>query len=73
MTKWEIGQSLIKLSDDMAEAIDDLNESGHVNIAVELDIIRARVGDIFNRHNDHEFGVFDSGSLVNLIVKSRKD
>ena len=65
LTKWEIGQDLISISDFIGEKIHDLNEDGHGDIGNSLDIIRAKVGDLFNKNNDHDFGIFDSDSLDN--------
>ena len=71
MTKWELGQDLIAISDDMAEKIYDMGKAGHKELAIRLDIIRAQIGDLFNEHNDHGFGIFDSDRLVNLITKNQ--
>jgi len=73
MTKWELGQDLIAINDDIAEKIYDMNKAGHTELAIKLDLIRAQVGDLFNEYSDHAFGVFDSNSLVNLIRKGRED
>lgn len=72
MTKWEIGQDLIYISDIIGEKIYDMNKEGHIDLAIELDLIRAKIGDIFNKYNDHDFGIFDTNSLVTLIAKGRK-
>ena len=74
MTKWEIGQILIAINDDIADKIYDLNQDGHKRLAIKLDLIRAQVGDLFNEdgNSDHAFGVFDSGSLVDLILKNQE-
>lgn len=73
MTKWEIGQDLIYLNDEIAEKVYDLNKSGHEELAIKLDLIRARIGDLFNENNDHCFGIYDSDSVASLILKGKKN
>ena len=63
LTKWETGQILIKINDDIGDACSDLLESECDEVAKLLTEVRARVGDIFNKNNDHSFGIFDSDSL----------
>lgn len=63
MTKWEIGQDIIKINDAMCEVVTELRENGHGVISNRLNTIRALVGDLFNDCNDHTFGIFDSDSI----------
>lgn len=63
LTEWEKGQDLILINDYIAEIAHDFRKNGHCDLADKLDIIRAPIGDLFNKNNDHCFGVFDSSSL----------
>lgn len=64
MTNWEIGQDLIKISDLIGETRHDFVNSGKREISDELKIIQAKVGDLFNRYNDHDgMGILDSSDL----------
>lgn len=47
MTKWEIGQDLIQISDLITEIQDDLRRDGHEEVAARLKLIQAQVGDLF--------------------------
>jgi len=63
MTNWEIGQDLIAISDYIDEKLEDITNSGNDELALELERIQAQVGDLFNKYNDHCFGIFDSSWL----------
>lgn len=65
MTKWEIGQELIQLSDNIREVRDELSKDGHEDLAAKLKVIQATIGDLFNEpgNSDHHFGIFDSSNL----------
>ena len=63
MTKWEIGQDLIAISDYISEKEVDIRKSGNKKLANKLRVIRMLVGDLFNENNDHDFGILDSGDI----------
>jgi len=63
LTKWELGQDLILISDFISEIQNGLLENGHKELVRELDCINALVGDLFIENNDHSFGIFDSNDL----------
>lgn len=72
LTKWELGQDLIQINDLVFEIAREFTDCGHPELAIQLDLVRARVGDLFNENNDHSFGIFDSASLVALVKRARE-
>jgi hypothetical protein len=64
MTKWEIGQDLIAISDFIYEKRQDIKDSGNLELNAKLSVIQAQIGDLFNENNDHAFGIFDSKNLI---------
>lgn len=69
MTKWEIGQDLIAISDHIGEKIYDMKDKDYPELIKGLRIIQAQVGELFNKYNDHDFGIFDNSSLEEIIKK----
>lgn len=65
LTKWEVGQVLIDVSDKIGSAIDDLIDSKETEVAKTLTELMAKVGDLFDKNNDHAFGILNSESLKN--------
>ena len=55
MTKWEVGQCLIKIADIMSEVETDLWREGRSEYAGLLRPMRLSIGDIFNEINEHGF------------------
>lgn len=72
LTKWEIGQDLIVVSDIMAEKVTGFAENDLYKLADELNILRAKVGDLFNKNNSHDFGIFDSDCETSVIATMAK-
>lgn len=64
MTKWEIGQDLIKISDVIHDIETDFRMHGHIKLANQLRLISAQVGELFNQNNDHAFGIPDSDMIA---------
>lgn len=62
LTKWEAGQCLIDISDKIANVIDDLDAVEYQELRKELDGCMARIGDLFDRNNDHSFGIYNTNS-----------
>jgi hypothetical protein len=63
MTRWEIGQDLIAISDYIAEKEVEFRREKHTVLADKMRLIRMHVGDIFNDNNDHSFKILDSSDL----------
>jgi hypothetical protein len=62
LTKWELGQDLIAISDYIGNKEKDIRDSGNTKLANQLRVIRILVGDLFIENNDHEFGIINSSS-----------
>ena len=60
LTKWEIGQELIAISDYIGEKRVELKDQGHTRLANQLMVIQMQVGELFNDNNDHGFGIIDA-------------
>lgn len=60
LTKWEIGQELIAISDYIGEKRVELKENGHARLADQLKLIQAQVGELFNDNNDHSFNILNA-------------
>lgn len=59
MTKWEIGQELIAISDFIGDRRVEIAET-IPQLSRELYKIQQQVGDLFNEYNNHDFGIIDS-------------
>jgi len=57
LTKWDVGQCLIKCADTLHEEEDDLREAGYEELAKMLHECRLTIGDHFNKFGSHEFGL----------------
>ena len=62
LTKWEIGQDLIAISDYIAKRRSDFRDNGHTKLADQLMLIQMQVGELFNANNDHDFGIIDASN-----------
>lgn len=56
LTKWEIGQELIAISDCMAEKIYEFEDG---ELIEKLQKMRAEIGEEFNKLKSHDFGIYD--------------
>lgn len=63
MTKWEIGQDLIRIADFIGEVRDDFKNNGEDELSTKLKVVQAMVGDIFKVNNDHDFLILESDDL----------
>lgn len=63
LTKWELGQEIIRAHDAVGDLRGELSSSGHKDIAEEFKVIHAQIGDLFNKYSAHGFGIFDSAEL----------
>lgn len=65
MTKWEIGQDLIAISDFIGEKEAELRSNkDNARLANQLRLIRLQVGELFNDNNDHQFRLPDAGDVT---------
>lgn len=65
LTKWEIGQDLIAVSDYFAENHSDICDQLTAQDNDKLLKARALIGDVFNNeNNDHSFGIYDTESYL---------
>lgn len=64
MTKWEIGQELIAISDFIGKVEVELRENDKDLLSNQLRIMRMQIGDLFEKNNDHDFGIINSRDLV---------
>lgn len=62
MTKWEIGQDLIDISDMIGEKELEIRKSNKI-IADRLRLVRLMVGDLFEDNNDHDFSILNSSNI----------
>lgn len=60
LTNWEIGQDLIAISDLINDKVDELDAQTHGDLIKELERCQAQVGDLFDKYNDHSFGIFNT-------------
>ena len=73
LTKWEIGQELLAISDDIGEVRQEFTANGLLDLSEKLAVIQAQIGDLFNDNNDHVFGIFDSTNLKKLMKRTSND
>jgi hypothetical protein len=57
MTAWDAGQDLIACADRLSEKETDLREGGFDKLADVVRKARLAIGDAFNRHGSHSFGL----------------
>lgn len=59
MTKWEVGQELIKIADLMSEVETDFKKEGRSEFAFKIRPMRMQIGKMFNDLESHVFQLPD--------------
>lgn len=57
LTKWEVGQELIKCADVLGEAESECEGAGYKDLAEVLRKCRLEIGFHFNKLGSHDFGL----------------